>query len=57
MLQIYTIITRLWELMIKLGIIQSCHDFLPTCMKLVKTIDDPYYDDENKDDYSGPIWF
>jgi hypothetical protein len=57
MLQIYTILTRLWELMIKLGIIQSCHDFHPTCMKLVKTIDDPYYDDENKDDYSGPIWF
>tara|TARA_B110000046_G_scaffold185854_2_gene229896 strand:- start:29984 stop:30115 length:132 start_codon:yes stop_codon:yes gene_type:complete len=43
--------------MIKLGIIQSCNEFQPTCLKLVKAMDDPYYDDENKEGYSGPIWF
>lgn len=57
MLQMSTIIARLWDLMVKLGFIQEPRDFPSTCLGLIKTTDDPYYDEENKDGYSGPIWF
>lgn len=43
--------------MIKLGIIHARNDFPPTCLELTKTTNDPYYDDEHKFGYSGPIWF
>ena len=57
MIQLSDIIARLWELMLKLGIIQDHKDFPPTCLELVKTTEDPYYDDEGKVGYSGPLWF
>ena len=57
MIQLSDIIARLWELMLKLGIIQDHKDFSPTCLELVKTTEDPYYDDEGKVGYSGPLWF